>query len=250
MKKLGISVHEDAFLDVMADGGHRYGKALLREAQWLRTNNGADFQAQVMGGGLYGTDTNLTGTASSITATTLVSTLGGWTGGRYTGHYVFASSPGAGATRIAYGVIITNTATMLTIDQWYDPNTIGGVAAVVPTFTSAFVIAMGGAPAFWMALSNDTVPPTTTDAQLVSELTDTGLARAVATYAHSTGVNTYTLTKTFTESLNTTRIIQKVGIVNTATNFANQLMLFETAVPSPPTLVQNDQLTVTETVTI
>jgi hypothetical protein len=37
---------------------------------------------------------------------------------------------------------------------------------------------------------------------------------------------------------------------NSAVDSANQLALFETAVPSPPVLVTNDQLTITETVTL
>jgi hypothetical protein len=139
---------------------------------------------------------------------------------------------------------------MLTVDQWYSANTVGALGTT-PTTTSLFTIAMGGAPAFWIALSNDTVPPTTTDSTVTSELTDTGLARAVATYAHTTAAASYTLTKTFTENLLTTRIIQKIGVLNVAGSAQGWgYMLFHTAVPSPPTLVQNDQVTITETVNI
>lgn len=102
-------------------------------------------------------------------------------------------------------------------------------------------------PADYIALTENATAPADSDTALAGELTAGGLGRAQATYAHTAGASTYTLTKTFTSSDATARTINKVGVLNAS---STGTLVFETAVPSPPTLVSGDQLTVTETVTI
>lgn len=102
-------------------------------------------------------------------------------------------------------------------------------------------------PADYIALTENAVAPADADTALAGELTAGGLGRAIATYAHTAGASTYTLTKTFTSSDATARTINKAGVFNAS---SGGTMVFETAVPSPPTLVSGDQLTITETVTI
>lgn len=77
-----------------------------------------------------------------------------------------------------------------------------------------------------------------------------GLNRAQATYAHTAGASTYTLTKAFTANANdgASNTIQKIGVLNAARPGGS--LVFETALSSPPALVAGDQLTITETVTI
>jgi hypothetical protein len=111
---------------------------------------------------------------------------------------------------------------------------------------------MGGtsaqpAQANYMGLSTDATAPGATDTTLASELTASGLGRAQATYAHTASSGTYTLSKTFTSADATPRTIQKIGVFNAS---SAGTLVFETALPSPPTLVSGDQLTVTETVSI
>lgn len=103
------------------------------------------------------------------------------------------------------------------------------------------------APANWMAITENTTAPADADTALLGELTGGGLARAQAAYAHTAGASTYTLTKTFTSSDATARTANKVGVFNASTAGT---MMFETPVPSPPTLVSGDSLTLTHTVTI
>lgn len=121
------------------------------------------------------------------------------------------------------------------------------------------------AAANYIGLSTATTAPNATDTYLVGPVGGTvyelwasggGLNRAQATYAHSAGVNTYTLTKSFTATTadGASNQIQKIGVFNktvtTTPTTTDGSMVFETAVPSPPTLVSSDQLTITETVTM
>jgi len=103
------------------------------------------------------------------------------------------------------------------------------------------------APARFIAVTENATAPADGDTALAGELSAGGFIRATAAYAHTNGASTYTLTITFTSSDASARTIQKVGVFNAATTGT---MVFETAVPSPPTLVSGDQLTITETVTI
>jgi hypothetical protein len=225
-----------------------------REYAFLLTNAGKDMAALVAGGGvLPGADTLLSGFATSVTATSLTNTGAAWTVDRYKWHVVFAGPNNAGTGASVWGVILTNSATVLTIDRWYTATTPAGAAGTTPNGTCSYVIAMGGAAAAWFGLTENAGAPAAGDTQLTGELvvgTSAGLERTMATYAHTTGTATYTLTKAYTLTGGTARTIQKVGITNSAIDSANQAMLFETALPSPPTLVTNDQLTVTDTVTI
>lgn len=207
----------------------------------MKTNAGNDFQACVMGGDLVGE----TGTATATSATTLTNSGATFntTGSGYTGHIVVA-----GTSPLVYGVIISNTGTVLTVDKWYVVATPGGSAASTPGATSTYAILPGGQAAFWIALTTDGTAPAATDTTLTSELTANGLQRAQATYAHTTSANTYTLSKTYTSSDGTPRTIQKIGVFNASGTVGR--LVFETAVSSPPTLVSGDQLTITETVTM
>lgn len=102
-------------------------------------------------------------------------------------------------------------------------------------------------PADYIALTENATAPNDADTTLAGELTAGGFERALATFAHTAGASSYTLTKTFTSSDATARTINKVGVFNASTGGT---MVFETAVPSPPTLVSGDQLTTTSTVSL
>jgi hypothetical protein len=103
------------------------------------------------------------------------------------------------------------------------------------------------AAANYIALTENSTAPAASDTALTGELTTEGFARAQAAYAHTAGASTFTLTKTFTMSSGTSRTIQKGAVFNAS---SGGTMVFETAMPSPPTLVPSDQVAVTETVTI
>ena len=66
------------------------------------------------------------------------------------------------------------------------------------------------------------------------------MLRAQATYSHSNGTNTVVLTKTFTVTATDgagPAIPAKGAIFNAATIAAGGTMGYETAIPSPPSLV-------------
>jgi len=232
--------------------GHAMLLAFLARAE-LRTDTGKDFQSKVMGGDAY-TNSTVHGNATATAATSLTNSGASWTTDMWRGHIVFAGPNNSGTGSRAYGIVLSNTATVLTIDKWYDPAAPGGTAATTPNATANYILAPGGGPAWWIALTEDTGQSlNAAQTSLTGELvvgTSAGLERALCTYAHTTGASTYTLTKQFTLTGGTARTIQRMAIFNSATNVAGQHMVFFSAVPNPPTLVTNDQLTITETVTI
>lgn len=100
-------------------------------------------------------------------------------------------------------------------------------------------------PADFMALTENATAPVDADTALTGELTASGFQRVLATFAMTAGASTYTLSKTFTSADATARTINKVGIFNAATVGT---LVFSTLVPSPPTLVSGDMLTVTSSI--
>jgi hypothetical protein len=108
------------------------------------------------------------------------------------------------------------------------------------------------AAATYLALTANTTAPSASDTTLTAEITTAGggLIRAAATYAHSGGTSTYTLTKTFTangsDSLPVT--IGKVGVFNASSAGS---LVWETLLGTTATLsASGDALTLTETVTL
>lgn len=98
----------------------------------------------------------------------------------------------------------------------------------------------------YIAITENSTAPAVTDTALTGELTAFGLGRSIGTYAHTNGTNTATLTKTFTSSDATARVIAKAGLLNAATVGT---LTFSTAVPSPPSLVSGDSMAITWTFT-
>lgn len=101
------------------------------------------------------------------------------------------------------------------------------------------------AAANYIALTANSTAPAAGNTTLTGEITTGTLARAQATYAHTNGTATYTLTKTFTSDSSVT--IAKIGVFNAA---ATGTMVFETLLNATATLVSGDQLQITETVTL
>lgn len=84
------------------------------------------------------------------------------------------------------------------------------------------------------------------------EYTALGLARAIATYAHTAAATNYTMTKTFTATSAITAV-QVCGLFNSATQGAASSLtsaLFVENNFTATTLATNDQLTITWTITI
>lgn len=102
-------------------------------------------------------------------------------------------------------------------------------------------------PADYLALTENAAAPALSDTTLAGELAAGGLARAQAAYAHVAASTTYTLVYEWTSSDGSARTINKMAVFNASTGGT---MVFESLVPSPPTLVAGDRLEITSTVDI
>lgn len=206
-------------------------------------NSGLDGMASCMGGDVAG----FAGTATATSSTSLTQTAAGWTVNAYIGHIV--------TTGVVYGVITANSATVLTVDQWYTPGSPGGAPGTTPG-NVAYAILPGNAPYWYMALTTNATAPSVSDTTLTSEYSTAGggLIRKLATYAHTGGASSYSLAATYTvnstDNPNLPYQINKIGIFNTLTNTTGRMM-FETALsPSATVSASGDQVTITDTITI
>lgn len=107
-------------------------------------------------------------------------------------------------------------------------------------------------PAVYIGLTADATAASATSTTLTTEIVTGTLVRAIATYAHTNGTNTYTLTKTFTSDQTVT--IAKIGVFNGAgpggAASDSNALVFETLLNATASLVSGDQLQITETVTL
>ncbi len=108
------------------------------------------------------------------------------------------------------------------------------------------------AAADYLALSASTTPPSAGDTTLGGEITTAGggLIRAQATYAHTGGASTYTLSKTFTVNANDTIPVSvaKVGVFNAG---SAGKMPWSSLLSAVATLnAVGDNVTITETITL
>lgn len=203
--------------------------------------NRRDWQSKAMGMGPSFAFATATGTSTAVGATSMTNSGAAFpTAGQGLAGQIVVSGA-------RYGVIVSNTATVLTIDQWYDPASTSGAAGSNPA-TGTYVILPGQNPAVWLAVTQNAAAPAATDTVLNSELTTADWARAVGTYAHTAAATTYTLTKLFTST--TTVTINKEAVFGAANPTAGGVMPFTSAEPNPPTLVSGDTLNQIVTVTV
>lgn len=209
--------------------------------------NRRDWQSKAMGGGLAPVAT-MTGTLTSITATTATNTGAAFptSGQALAGMIVVVGPNAAGAGAISFGVIVSNTATALTVDKWYSGGTWG--TGTTPNGTGLYTVLPGQMPAMFLAVTSDATAPAATETTLISEATTNGFARALATWAHTAAATTFTLTVLFTASGSLT--VQNEAVFAAANTTAGGALPYKSAVPSPPVLISGDTLTLTITITI
>ncbi len=212
--------------------------------------NRRDWQAKAMGGGLgafFGA--TATGNATATGATSLTNSGASFpTANQGLAGYIVAAGPNSsGVGAVVFGVIASNTGTGLVVDQWYNPAT--GAAGTTPNATCSYQILPGQAPAMFLALTADSANPLSSDTTLASELATNGFTRKLAVWAHTAAATTYTLQTTFT-CVGGSTTINKEAVFGAATVTAGGVMPFESAEPSPPTMVSGDTLQNTCTITI
>jgi hypothetical protein len=213
--------------------------------------NANDWLAKLMGQGSQATFATAQGNATSTGATTLTNTGASFptSGQALQGCIVIAGPNTSGAGSFVWGVIVSNTATALTVDQWYSWTSTTGAAGATPNATASYGIWFGQSPAMWLAVTANVFTPANTDTTLAGELTSNGFTRAIGTYSHSAAASTYQLVHLWTSTGGTTTVNNEAqfGAANTT---GGGVMPFESAEPSPPTLVSGDTLQNTITITI
>lgn len=229
---------------VTDDYGHVKHDNTLFPNPNLRTDVGDDWQAAVM---LGHQNDGISGTATATSATSLTwggtfPTTGGGPAGAgqmvgLQGKIVAAGPNSSGAGATVYGVIITNTATVLTVDKWQDAAT-PGTTGTTPNAICTFQVLPGAAPVIYLALTETDVTQAAGDTTLSGELAVDGFTRSVYdTYSHSNGASSGFIQKTFTAT--GTRTIRSEAVFTAANGGP---MPFESDEPNPPTLVSGDTL--------
>lgn len=224
------------FATVVRDGRGRLKYRSRRHN--LRTTIGGDWQAALMGGGIANA-TYATGTAAAVTATTVTLPTSGAPGGTavWNGQIIVMGG--------VWAVINSNTNAsppVLTLDGWHTPGAPGTIAGTPAA--GVYVIVQGQAPIQYLALTADAVAPAIGDTTLASELAANGFTRAFGTYSHTASTAAFALAKTFTCTGGSTTINKEAVFLGAAAS----TMPFESAEPSPPTLISGD--TLAQTVTI
>lgn len=103
---------------------------------------------------------------------------------------------------------------------------------------------LGSVGLCYIGLSNDTLTETSASTTLSNEIAANGLTRAIGTYAHTTGTNTTTITKTFTAS--GTQAAQKAALFTASSSGTmNHALAF-----TQRSLVSGDTLAITFTITL
>jgi hypothetical protein len=211
--------------------------------------NRRDWQAKAMGGGLPPVAT-MTGNLTAVSATSATNSGASFpTANQGLAGMIVVVGPRAtssSADAISFGVITSNTGTVLTIDRWYSGGTWG--AGTTPNATGAYTILPGQMPAMFLAVTSDATAPTAADTTLASEATTNGFARALATWAHTAAATTYTLTVLFTATGSLT--VNTEAVFGAANPTAGGVMPFKSAEPTPPALISGDTLSQVVTVTI
>ena len=240
----------------------------IRRSHNLRTTMGRDqLQRLQMFGNISANATYATvrGAATSTTATTLTNTGAAFptTGGPNTGlqgQIVVAMSSGSAC---AYGVIMSNTATALTVDQWYDPTSATGAAATTPTGTCPYVILPTAGQAIWIGLSTNSAAAAAGDvlrtadglfadgttSAAATEQTTNGLSR-VFVQPTFPGAGQIQLQNTWTYTGASSVTIAKVVLCNSKAA-AGSLLLLETLLSATATVAANgDTIQVTWTINL
>lgn len=217
----------------------------------LLTNIGRDWWAQSWGFIGAGVTTASPATATSATSVTT-------TGTPLTASNLATPQLGVAGLRVwmpvtgittapVYGNIVSNTTSVITIDQWWK---VDDTAGTTPASTNALHIAPGGVAACrFMGLTTNASAASASNTTLASEITTSGAGRALATYAHTYGASTLTLQKAFSIS-GTLTAIHRAGLFAALTAAGADPLIYETVLNADATVVSGDTLTVTWTGTL
>jgi len=206
----------------------------------LITNGGKDYVSAALGGQLGFGVSGTIATASSATSLTATGTP--FVSNAYINQIVVAEES---TNSPVHATIVSNTTSVLTVDAWRNGDDSAGNT---PGSTANYHILAGSAPARYMALTENASAASASDTSLTGEITTGGCGRTLATYAHTGGTNTYTLTKSFSVTASFPAI-HKMGLFCHSTASTGPL-IFETVLNADANVINGDTLQVTETVTL
>jgi hypothetical protein len=188
-----------------------------------------------------------TGVNTSATATSWTNTSAPFTASQLTGMIIVSPITGI-TTQPVYGNILSNTTSVIEVDQWW---TQADGTGTTPATGNAALILPGQGPARFMALTTDTAAPAIGDTTLTSEFTSLGLERALSTYA-DTGATTFTQYKIWTKSGGgSSGAIHKAGLFTGGYGASGGgILVADTDLNAEATLADTDTLAVTWTYTI
>jgi len=207
----------------------------------LLTNGGRDLLAAGLGATGFGVSGTI---ATGTSATSLTATGTPFVADAYKGWRIYCPITGI-TTAPVYGNIGSNSTTVFTIDQWW--NAADGTAGT-PAATNGYMVTAAFVPRF-MGLTADTGAASAASTVLTSEITNNGLERAKATYAHTPAAATYTLTNTFSVS-GGPQTIHRGGLFTAANTTAAGVLVFETVASVDAIVTTSDSLVATWTVTL
>jgi hypothetical protein len=241
----GYQRHQNTVETVVRDKDGRL-KQVVRSHN-LRTTMGRDqWQRLTMFGDVTAAATGYTGVSgtatSAATATTLTNTAaafptaGGVNGGLQ-GHIVVC--PAAGV----YGVILSNTATVLTVDQWTSLTSATGAAGTSPASGAVYSVLPWAGPALWMGLSTSSAAAAVGDVLRTADgLFADGTTSGTATEQNANGLarafpsaGNISLSKTWTYSGSTLVTIYKAVLCNSLAA-AGSLLVLETLLSASATV--------------
>jgi hypothetical protein len=218
------------------------------------------------GAGLSGFTGNLTSISTTVatdsgaafpTATSAAGNSG------LQGHILVCGANASGTGSKVLGVIVSNTATAITVDQWY-AIPVTGAAGTTPNATAGYHVLPGGSGWLpWIALSTDTTAVAATGSEpggatFTGEQTANGLARAFVGQGGATApiitpgttTSTVALDHTWTYSTTGAVVLAKVLLYNSLSVTGN-LISFETLLNATGTVsLSGDTLRVTWTFTV
>jgi hypothetical protein len=203
----------------------------------LLTNAGRDLAAA--GAGAPGPAAN---TATSTSSTSLTDTGESWTVDTFKGWTVIAEES---TNNPVIGNIGSNSSTVLTVDAWWGPN---DAAETTPAATCDYIIIPTFRPRY-MGITADSGAANASNTTLTSEQTGNGLGRALATYAHTGGTATYTMTKSWSVT-GTVANLHRIGMFTASNTTAAGVMCFEAVLNADASVVSGDTLQVVQTVTL
>jgi hypothetical protein len=226
-----LVVHEDGSWDDLG---------LSHNLITTANNGGRDQVAGMLGGALgFGVSATI---ATGSGATSLTATATPFVASAYIGQIVVAEES---TNAPVHATIISNTTSVLTVDAWRNGDDSAGNT---PGSTANYHIVAGNASARYIALTENAGAASASDTALTGELTTGGCGRALATYAHTLGAATFTLSKTFSVSA-TFPAIHKAGLFQVSTA-SSSLLSFETVLNADASVVSGDSLAVTWTITL